>query len=282
MDMTYTPAAPITPTVVRFLGTEAAVPDTGEGEATCFLVNDTLLFDAGWNAVQRMRLFGVDPLRLTHFFLTHGHHDHILGLPQLLFYRAMRQKHGEGIAPLVVAGPVETLADIVERTRHFLLGEQFPKAVAEVSLMPLSPGDSVETDDFSVTAARAIHPVPALSYRFTDRRTGATVGITGDTAYQAPLAGFLSGVDLLIAEASFGPNPAPDPNPWGHMGAPDAARLAAEAGAARLAIVHCAARKQGDAHNAARAVFAEAFLPAAGQPIPVATRVYECPVHSEK
>jgi ribonuclease Z len=257
----------VPPTTVTFLGTEAAVPDTGDGEATCFLINDTLLFDTGWNATQRMRVFGIDPLRLTHLFLTHGHHDHILGLPQLLFYRAMRRNQGGSSAPLIVAGPAETLVDIVERARHFLFAEQFPEAVKETLLMPILPGETIETDDFVVAVERAIHPVLALSYRFTDRRTGATVGITGDTAYHPSLATFLRGVDLLIAEASFGPNPAPDPNPWGHMGVPEAARLATEAGAGRLAMVHCAARKQEAALTVAQRTFPNTFVPTDGEPI---------------
>jgi ribonuclease Z len=76
-------------TTLTFLGIASAVPDAGE-DTSSFLVNEELLFDCGWANVLQMRALGYDPLRVQTLFFTHCHHDHYLGLPALLFYRAMK------------------------------------------------------------------------------------------------------------------------------------------------------------------------------------------------
>jgi ribonuclease BN (tRNA processing enzyme) len=51
------------------------------------------------------------------------------------------------------------------------------------------------------------------------------------------------------------------------MGAPDAARLAREAGVGRLALVHCREDKQAAALAAARPLFPNVFWPADGETV---------------
>jgi ribonuclease Z len=250
---------------VTFLGTAAVIPGPGHDTAS-FVLGRECLVDAGWSAVLRMTGFGLDPLRLTHLFLTHCHHDHYLGLPQLLFYRAMRRQP----EPLRIAGPAGDLERVVARARDFLQADRFPEACCPVEPIPLAPGDAFDATGFSVTTCASLHPVPGLCYRFTDRHTGATVVFTGDTAYDPAIAAHARGAHLLVTEASFGARAAPAENPSLHSGAPDAARLAREADVERLALVHCTEEEQEAALARAREGFPNTCWPADGETLTVA------------
>lgn len=257
------------PTTVMFLGTAAVVPEGGHDTAS-LLLNGRCLIDTGWNAAINMRRFGADPLDLDCLFLTHGHHDHYLGLPQLLFARSMRRHMRPTLAPLQIIGPAEDLEIIIERARQFLQTERFPDVVEAVELMPLRPGEARDVADFHVRTCASRHPVPGLCYHFTDTSTGATLAVTGDTAPDPALVDHVRGVQLLVTEASYGPNPAPAVNTSLHSGAPDAARLAQAAGVGRLALVHGAKEAQSAALAAARAIFPETFWPADGETVTLA------------
>ena len=71
----------------------------------------------------------------------------------------------------------------------------------------------------------------------------------------------------MIHEASYGASAAPPNNASLHSGAPDAARVALEAGVKRLALVHCPRSQQAAALLAAQALFADAFWPADGETV---------------
>lgn len=256
-------------TTVTFLGTAAVVPGAGHDTAS-FLINDRYLVDTGWYAAIKMQSYGVSPLDLDSVILTHCHHDHYLGLPQLLFYRSMRRRERPELSPLKVIGPADDLERVIGLSRQFLQEERFPDVAAAVELIPLRPGDTHEEAGFHLATVASLHPVPGLCYRFTDRRTGAVVVFTGDTAPDPPgLDTLARNAGLLIHEASFGPGPAPVANTSLHAGAPDAARLAARVGVERLALVHCPEEKQASALAAAQAIFPAAFWPDDGEVVSV-------------
>src|SRR5579862_2546915 len=212
-------------TEVLFLGTDAVVPDCGHDTAS-FIINRKYLVDTGWNAALRMQCWGVSPLDIEYLFLTHCHHDHYIGLPHLLFYLAMRGSQRPERPRLKIVGPTEDLDRVVTLSREFLQPKLFPPVEYVPELIPFSPGDTHEDPEFVLTACRAPHPVPALCYRFIDKKTGKSVTCTGDTAYDPAVVEQARGCSLLIHEASYGVSPAPEPNPWLHSGAPDAARVA--------------------------------------------------------
>ncbi len=256
-------------TTVTFLGTSAVVPGGGHDTAS-FLINGRYLVDTGWYAAIKMQCYGVTPLDLEYLFLTHCHHDHYVGLPQILLYRSMRRaQQRPDLPPLKIIGPAAEVETVVELAQRFLQAERFPEVIPPTQVIPLSPGGTFEDAAFHVAVCASRHPVPGLCYRFTDRRTGAAFAFTGDTAYDPALASHVRGVSLLITEASYGANPAPADNRSLHMGAPDAAQLAQEAGARRLALVHCPDEKQAAALEAAREIFANTFWPADGETVTV-------------
>lgn len=253
-------------TRVTFLGTGSVVPDPGDDTAS-LLLNGTCLVDTGWYAPLNMRRFGFSPLDLEYVFLTHCHQDHYLGLAGVLFYLAMRRQERPARPALKVAGPAGDIRRVVDLARAYLQTERFPDVEPPVEVIPLHPGDSLGAGALQVATVGSIHPVQGLVYRFTDTRTGASLVVTGDTAYHPPIADLARGCDLLVHEASHGPRPADPASRWGHSGAPDAARIALEADAGRLALIHCTQAQQPEALAAVRGIFPNAFFPGVGESI---------------
>ena len=253
-------------TRVTFLGTDSVVPGAGHDTAS-FLINGKILVDTGWYAAIKMKSYGFDPMALETLIFTHCHHDHYIGLPHLLFYHRMRLRERPDRPPLKIVGPASEIERVVALARGFLQEDRFPDVAADVTLFPLAPGDSYEETAFTLATCASLHPVPGLVYRFTDRETGADFAFTGDTAPAPAITAHVRGVSLLIHEASYGANPAPEDNRSLHAGAPDAARVAREAGVNRLALIHGPEERQETALAAARSIFLNTIWPADGETV---------------
>ncbi|GAB4456610.1 MAG: MBL fold metallo-hydrolase [Armatimonadaceae bacterium] len=249
-----------------FLGTGPALPETG-GDTASVLVNDTVLFDTGWNSTLRLTEWGHDPARITHLFFTHFHPDHYLGLPSLLFYRAMRMLNDTDKPLLTIVGISGEVEKVVARARQFLQEETDPAAICPLQVVPLGAGDSVTVGSLEISAGLASHTVPAFCYRVEDRETGSVLGFTGDSEYHPAIPEHLRHADLIIADATFGASPAPANNPYRHMGAPDAVRIAQEAHAKRLALTHARLEKRDAAVETARTLFPATFWPQNGETV---------------
>jgi len=259
-----TGSASETCTSVTFLGTNAVVPEGG-GDTASFVIDSRYLVDTGWYAAVKMRCYGLDPMQLETLIFTHCHHDHYIGLPHLLFTLAMRAGERPGRAPLKIVGPAGEIERVVGLAQAFLQMDRFGPVRYQPELFPLQPGDTWEDGNVRMDTCASLHPVPGLCYRFTDRQTGKVVAFTGDTATHPDIPPFVKGADLLIHEASYGAAPAPISNASLHSGAPDAARVALEAGVKRLALVHCPRAKQQAALAAAQAIFPHTFWPEDGE-----------------
>ncbi len=255
-------------TELLFLGVDSVTPGVGDDTAS-MLLNRTTLIDTGWSAALRMQAHGVAPTDLSWVLFTHLHHDHYLGLPQILFHRWMIQRRTDDRRPLHLAGPAEDLALVVQLAKDLLQSERFDHH-PNLELRPLHPGEALTTDQFDITTCSTIHPVPGLCYRITDRATGATIGLTGDTAYHEPIIEHVRGVDLLVHEASHGPTSMQGTaNSYGHSGALDAAEVAKRAGVKRLALVHAPLAARAKSVAVARDIFPNVFWPAPGQTVTI-------------
>jgi ribonuclease Z len=251
---------------VTFLGTSAVVPGGGHDTAS-LIINGTYLVDTGWYAAVKMKSYGFSPMLLETVLLTHCHHDHYIGLPHILFYLCMRRRERPDRPPLKIVGPAEDIGRVVELARQLLQPGRFPDVDYAPELLPLRPGEAYEDDVLRADTCATRHAVPGLCYRFTEKASGATFAVTGDTAYHPPITEHVRGVPLLVHEASYGPSPAPAEDRALHSGAPEAAHIAAQAGAGRLALVHCPEEHQTAALEAARAIFPASFFPEDGQTV---------------
>jgi ribonuclease Z len=86
-----------------------------------------------------------------------------------------------------------------------------------------------------VSWAPGIHKVPDLAYRFD--YGGRSIVYSGDTGPAEPIKRLAAGADLLLHEATWSETVDGRTTP-DHSSARQAGRLAAEAGARRLALVH--------------------------------------------
>jgi ribonuclease BN (tRNA processing enzyme) len=237
---------------VTFVGTSSCMPDIGSDTAS-FVINGRHLVDTGWCSVLRMRQYGLDPLDLDALILTHLHHDHYMGLVQLLFYtrgRISRQ-------PLKIIGPPPHLGNVVDAAIAFLQIPRFPELGLSHVLMPIGPGQSLDLGDLRLETTASNHvsgkgmPEPALCCRMTERASGATLAFTGDTSFHPPIAAFARGADVLIHDAA-------------HTSAQDAAKIAAMAGVKRLLLIHYPRGQGEQLLHAAQDIFPAARLAVEG------------------
>lgn len=249
---------------VAFLGTAACTPERGANTAS-FVVDGRVAVDTGWYFTDRLLACGVSPLDVEAVVLTHCHHDHILGLPQLLFYYGI-QRDLRPARLLRVYGPAGEVRRVVDDAKRFLQLDRYPELRFAIEVTELRGGADLEIGGLRVRTCSARHSVPGLCYRF-ESAAGASVVFSGDTAFNPDLAELARGAELLVHEASHGARSVREDARWGHSGAPDAAAVADEAGVGRLALVHLRQEDRREALAAARAIFPQTFLPAEGEEV---------------
>ena len=220
---------------VLLLGTGAALSEGGR-EPTCVAIRGertTVLVDCGANPVAQLQRLGVPLESLDRLILTHLHPDHVAGFPMLVMMLWLAGRK----ASLPVHGPPDTvklarqLLGLWDTSRWTGLYE------IEWHELAMDEGTSVAvTDEFEITSAPGVHSVPVVGLRVLDVKGGGTMAYGADGEPSDGVRGLAAGVDLLIHEAT-GPFA-------GHSTAAGAARLAREAGAKRLVLVHLAPQRE--------------------------------------
>jgi ribonuclease Z len=196
---------------VILLGTGSPGPYTDRaGPATLVIAgNQTLLFDAGRNAVVQLWQKRIPVRNIDSVFLTHFHHDHFNGLADLWLTGWIGTEYGLRNSPMRLVGPVgtETIASGLElaysRNNEIrVLDENLPVAASSFSVSEFqSPGVIYEEDGVSVTAFNVNHGeliTPAVGYRVD--YMGLSTVISGDTTYDERLVAASVNTDLLIHE----------------------------------------------------------------------------------
>jgi ribonuclease BN (tRNA processing enzyme) len=209
---------------VVFLGTNGWY-DTSAGNTVCVLIEmetSIILLDAGNGLYKADRFFSSD--KPVHLFLSHLHFDHIIGLHLLNKFELP-----QGLTIHCRQGDRQHLLDVIA-----------PPYSLPFSALPYQvqirehDGELVELDGFNVTTAPMQHSVPTIGFRL--ELEGKTVVYCPDTGYCDSAVELARNADLLIAECAF--RSGEESERWPHLNPESAARLARDAGAKQLTLVH--------------------------------------------
>ena len=244
------------------LGTGNPTPRAHRAGQSIAVLSDEAgaIFDLGPGSAMNLFASSVDPLQVDQLFFTHHHFDHMADFGHFVMAR-WDQGAGAGDA-LTVYGPppLSRIADqlfgpegvygpdLQARTRHplsqrihQLRGGPMPRTLPVLDIHELDEGEAVVGDRWTVTTGPARHVQPyltSLSYRL--ETPSASVVISGDTRPLPALVEFARDADVLVHMAM---DLQVEIDRWPEIatsctGAAGAARIAAQANARRLVLVH--------------------------------------------
>ena len=130
---------------LTFLGTSASVPSAERNHPALLLeaAVGRMLIDCGEGTQRQLLRSGAGFRRLDRILLTHGHLDHVLGIPGLFSTLGLRQTS----EMMTIHGGPGTL-DLVIRMLAGLWGEG--RAPISVQFAPLSEGQVIDAGDFTI------------------------------------------------------------------------------------------------------------------------------------
>jgi ribonuclease Z len=308
---------------VTFLGTSGAVPTTERNTTALLVERegDRLLFDCGEGTQRQMMRFetGFD---VGHIFLSHLHGDHVLGLAGLLQTwdfnerdrplaihapAGTRSRVEQLIAPTGERPSYPVRIHQIEACDTVLDREEYEVRAVEVDHRTTAVGYALVEDDrkgrFDRERAEELGLDPGPAYSKLHRgeavehdgrtiqpeevvgppRPGRTVVYTGDTRPTASVIEAAQNADLLVHDATFGDEHHGRAEKTAHATAREAATVARDAGAKRLALTHLSTRYTGrgwQLENQAEEVFdGRVFMADDGMrveiPYPDADRAFE-------
>lgn len=188
------------------------------------------MMDCGAGTLHALARYGLPWERITHLFISHFHVDHVGELASLFF--AFRYGlEADRTEPITIIGP-RGLDRVIDGLK-MAFGANLFEAKFPVSVRTVTPRDSLELGSGStLSVAKTPHTTESLAVRIESG--GRALCYTGDTDYSEELAGFFSKADVLISECSFR-----EPREGvRHLSVRQAARLAAQAGVAKLIVTH--------------------------------------------
>jgi ribonuclease Z len=199
---------------VTLLGTGDPIPRIDRfGPATLVEVGgQELLFDVGRGTTQRLVQMNIALSAIDAVFLTHFHHDHLVGLPDIWMTGWLPPPFGRRRVPFEVWGPTGTASLLKNLEEAFALNTSIripdellsPAGIEMVAHEFDADGVVYEKDGVKVTAFAVDHGdliKPAYGYRidYDDR----AVVISGDTRFDRNLIAAAKGADLIVHEVAL-------------------------------------------------------------------------------
>jgi ribonuclease BN (tRNA processing enzyme) len=167
-------------------------------KTTTFLIDDTLLLDAGTGVelLSMERLLGIRDV-----VITHGHLDHIIGLPLML--ATIFDSHKKPVNVYAEPAVVSALEQHIFNWTIWPDYTQLPEQQPIINLHPIEIGDVLTIQDKTVEVIPAEHPTPTVGYLINNGHNSFV--FTGDTGVNDKLWPILNQrkPDLLIIDVSF-------------------------------------------------------------------------------
>lgn len=137
---------------LTFLGTSASVPSADRNHPGLLVEagGHRIMIDCGEGTQRQLLRSGSGFRKLDRLLLTHGHFDHVLGIPGLFSTLRLRQSS----EPMTIHAGPGTL-DVVSRMLAGLWGEG--RAPIPLDLVPVSPGPVFDAGEFAVGCFRVRH-----------------------------------------------------------------------------------------------------------------------------
>ena len=193
---------------VTLLGTGTPVPAMSRfGPSTLVEAGgQTLLFDAGRGAMQRLAQLRVRWQVVDALFLTHLHSDHVVGFPDLWLTGWLMSGRDR---PLLVWGPRGTkrMMSHLEQAYDFdirmrLYDDRSAPDGAVILAEDMSEGVVFETGGVTVTAFEVDHTPVRPAFGFRVDYGCRSVVLSGDTRVSENLIRHAQGADLLVHEVA--------------------------------------------------------------------------------
>ncbi len=208
---------------IIFLGTNGWF-DTKTGDTICILIStdrEYIILDAG-NGIYKIDRYITDE-KPVYLFLSHFHLDHIFGIHILSKFR-----FSQGLKICGPEGTSEVLNQITDKKFTMPLNNlPYPVEIIE---MP----DEKNKIPFGVESEPLIHSSLTLGYRLS--LENKIIAYCPDTGFCENAVKLARNSDLLITECAY--KIGQRNSKWPHLNPEDAARLAVEAAAKKLALVH--------------------------------------------
>ncbi len=224
---------------ITFLGTSAAVPTANRSYTSLVIADEriSMLVDCGAIVYQALLQTQIPPESITDLFITHAHIDHIGGLPSFLECSRLAGRR----APLRLWALPETM-EVVQELLH-LFAFEIPLPFPYPLEMHLLEGDGTcpPLDNIAFSFTPVYHSIPTAGLRLRFPRSDGsawTVVYSSDTRPTKELEAFAQNCDLLILECTYLNSGSSNAERAGHMTAGQAGRLAKNAQAGALALVH--------------------------------------------